>query len=769
MIIKKYSVRFYYLIGILLLHINGLNAQETKLVDFVNPLIGTANSTTESALKFSEKREGNAQVVPFVSAPFGMTQWTPETQSTEQKCIAPYYYNDTHLSGFRASHWISGSCTQDYGSVTLMPTSGDLTLGVEERKSRFFHDKEESTPYSYKVHLEDYNINVSMTASQRSGLFIIDYLDKKDAHLIIHPNSDEGEGYVEIHPEQNEITGYNPAHRIYQGWGEAAGFSGYFVIQYDTAIQDYGVYSDGQRKPKKVSIEKELNSGAYITFDLNQKTKVTVRVGTSFTSIEAARENLKQEIGDQNFKQVSQTLKSEWEALLQKIKVESEDLKFKERFYTAMYHSALLPRIFNDWNGDYIKFASSYDIANKSKGDYYVDFSMWDTFRALHPLFTLWVPERAKYMMESLLLKADQGGWLPIFPAWNNYTAAMIGDHVQATIADAVAKNLISITDKQYALLLQNAFDSPALEIDYIQGKGRRALASYLKYQFIPLEDDVPNSFHKKEQVSRTLEYAYNDFVLYTIALRLGDTLNASKLKKRAMNYKNVFSQQNQSVRGRFKDGSFIEEFEVNTRQSYITEGTPFQYTWFVPHDMNGLIELFGSEDQFTQNLDRFRINGNYWHGNEPGHHIPFLYNFSGSPWKTQQWVRTIAREEYGNGPGGLSGNDDSGQMSAWYVFASLGFYPVSPGVPEYIISGPLFEKIIFELPNQKKLIIQAPETAEGKAYIQEIKWNGKPYPKVYLNHNELLQGGLIEFKMGETPNLNWGVSKKDRPFSLTP
>ncbi len=743
----------------------GQNSSENSLVELINPLIGTGNATTPSALKFSEKKEGNAQVVPFVSAPFGMTQWTPETQTSEQKCVAPYYYKDSQLTGFRASHWLSGSCTQDYGSVTLMPTSGDLKVTPKERASQFSHEKESSKAYLYKTHLDDYDIQVAMTATTRAGILQIDYKAGEKAHLIIHPNSDEGAGFVAIHPEKKEVVGYNPAHRIYQGWGESAGFSGYFVVQFDQPLQSFGVYQADTIYENQRQIKDQKDSGAFLSFDTAINQRVEIRIGTSFTSIEAARANLEKEMGGQTFNAVEHQLKQQWETLLQKIKVESENTAQKETFYTALYHSALLPRIFNDANGDYIQFSSDHVKTNIAQGNYYVDFSMWDTFRALHPLLTLWSPQRVKDMMQSLYLKAAQGGWLPIFPAWNNYTAAMIGDHVQITLADAVVKGLSLPNDQEYAYLIQNAFESPASNEEYIQGKGRRALDSYLTYNYIPLEDDVADSFHKKEQVSRTLEYAFDDFGLYQLALIKGDSVHAEILKQRALNYKKVFSPSDLSVRGRYADGTFIEDFDNNIRQSYITEGTPFQYTWFVPHDVQGLMQLMGGQAVFNQKLDELRNTGQYWHGNEPGHHIPFLYNYSGQAWKTQAWVKTIADEEYGNGPGGLSGNDDAGQMSAWYVFASLGFYPVTPSVPQYVISGPRFEKITLELEGGKRLVINAIGADQARPYIQEMRWNGKPYEKTYLQHSDLIQGGVIDFVMGEHPNLNWGTTK---PYSLS-
>jgi len=343
----------------------------------------------------------------------------------------------------------------------------------------------------------------------------------------------------------------------------------------------------------------------------------------------------------------------------------------------------------------------------------------------------------------------------------------MIGDHVISTIADAYIKGVIDISDEQYKYLLQNAFESPENFDDYVSGKGRRALESYLKHGYVPLEDGVQQSFHKKEQVSRTLEYAFDDFALSQIANKRGDIKNAEILKKRAMNYANVFSITDSCVWGKFANGKFAALSDKYKKQPFITEGTPYQYTWYVPHDIAGLMDLMGGENGFNTNLDHFHASGQYWHGNEPGHQIPFLYNFSGQAWKTQQLVSEIMKTEYGYETGGLSGNDDAGQMSAWYVFAAMGFYPVCPSVPEYVISGAQFDRITIQLENGRKLQIIANGASSGKNYIQKLMVNGIETDQNFLNHFDLMKAGTLEFEMGDTPNKEWGTGKKSRPFSM--
>ena len=739
-----------------------------EYVNYVNPLIGTAPSTTISAMKHGHGSENNAQVVPSVTTPFGMTNWTPQTKETERKCLAPYYYTDSVIQGFRGSHWLSGSCAQDYGSMTIMPVSGDLKYLPSERASGFSHDREISTPYYYRVHLDDYHIDAELTATKRSGLFKFTFNREGKAHIVVNPNSDEARGFVRIIPERNEITGYNPVHRLYQGWGEEAGFSGYFVVRFSHDFEQFGVYAGNILSEGKQEVSDQENLGAYVSYDLPANECIYVTIGTSFTSIEQARKNLETETENLDFERAKLELKESWENLLSKVQVEGENEGDKIKFYTALYHSFLQPRTFNDCDGSYMSFAGGAHVLNSGDGDYYADFSMWDTYRASHPLFNLLMPESSADMMRSLLLKAEQGGWLPIFPVWNSYTSAMIGDHAVATIADAYIKEVIELRDEEYAILLKNAFQSPDTYEAYADGKGRRALESYLKYGYIPLEDEVKESFHKNEQVSRTLEYAFDDFALSQVAEKYGDHPHAELLSNRSMNYQNVYSRIDSCVRGKFADGNFTEDFDKFSRKSYITEGTPYQYTWYVPHDIAGLIQLMGGEEGFNNNLDHFHSSGQYWHGNEPGHQILFLYNYSGQPWKTQQLVSEILETEYSADVGGLSGNDDAGQMSAWYVFAAMGFYPVCPSLPEYVISGPRFDKITIELDHEKALVIHAPGASTGKKYIHGLKLNGVVTDKNYLDHFELTSGGSIDFEMGDKPDMEWGTDKQARPFSLS-
>ncbi|MGD0036339.1 MAG: GH92 family glycosyl hydrolase [Bacteroidota bacterium] len=721
---------------------------ESNVVNFVNPLIGTAPSITISALKHGSGTENNAQVIPSVTTPFGMTNWTPQTKSVETKCVAPYYYVDTLITGVRGSHWLSGSCTQDYGSVTLMPMKDTKRLLPEERGSHYSHKNEISTPYYYKVLLADYNIESEITATARAGILRFTFNNSDSGVVVVEPNSDKNEGYIKIIPDRNEIIGYNPVHRIYQGWGKSAGFKGYFVARFDCGFNSFGTYQKNEIRKGAGEISGKEKLGGFVSFKLHDDKTVIVKVGTSFTSIEEARKNLEAETSNLDFDAAKEILKNKWNEMLSKVEIEDASNDDKTKFYTALYHSFLQPRLFNDYDGSYPSFAGSDSICNSGENNYYDDFSMWDTYRALHPLYNLLIPKYSSDMMRSLLTKAAQGGWLPIFPCWNSYTSAMIGDHAIAAIADAYIKGVIDLTESDYQILKKNATQSPEKFEDYVNGKGRRALKSYLRYGYIPLEDSVKESFHKGEQVSRTLEYAYDDYALSQIARKMGKEDDYTYFLARSKYYKNVFDPTVECVRGKFADGTFTNEFSKTERMPYITEGTPWQYTFYVPHDVEELIELMGGRDKFNRNLDKFFKADQYWHGNEPGQQIPFLYTYSGQPWKTQEIVATILKEEYSPEPGGLSGNDDSGQISAWYVLATIGLYPVCPGKNEYAVSAPLFENILIYFENGKTLTITADGMNTGKKKVKEIKFNNVKVKDNKIMHSEIIRGGKLEFVM---------------------
>ena len=718
------------------------------LVKYVQPLSGTASSTTTAAQKHSEAgSEKNANTIPAVGVPFGMTQWTPQTRTTETKCIPPYFYKDSLISGFRGTHWISGSCMQDYGSVTIMPISGPLK--TEHYATPFSHDKEITAPDYYKVELPAYDCITEMTATARCGMMQFTLQHDDSLYLLIIPNSDRGESEVHIDAAKGEVWGYNPAHRIYQGWGNKTGFSGFFFIQFEKVPVQTGAIPHP--------------TGVFAGFKLKKGEQLRIRIGTSFSSVAEARKNLQAEITTWNFTSVQTKAKQAWQQALSQIQVLGDNEKDKRIFYTALYHAFQHPRLFSDVSGAYPAFAGGSPIRKLANGQYYDDFSMWDIYRAQLPLLQILQPERINQLVSSLIVKGEQGRWLPIFPCWNSYTAAMIGDHATAFIASSWAKGIRGYdVNEAYRLMRQNAFEIPNNE-DYTNGKGRRALLSYLQYGYLPMEDSVPEAFHKKEQVSRTLEYAYDDYALSMVAKGLNKTADYAALHKRALNYRNVFDKEVGLVRGRYADGHWYEPFNADKREPYITEGTPRQYTFYVPQDVAGLASLMGGDNALENALDTLFAKNEYWHGNEPGHQIPFMYNYTAAPWKTQQVVRQILNEEYSDGPGGLSGNDDAGQMSAWYVFAAIGMYPLDPVSGEHLLCSPIFDKITLQLPGKKKLQIVCHKQKVGDSYIQQIKLNGTPYKKNFINYTDIMKGGVLDLYLQATPG-DWGSSINTRP-----
>jgi predicted alpha-1,2-mannosidase len=413
-----------------------------------------------------------------------------------------------------------------------------------------------------------------------------------------------------------------------------------------------------------------------------------------------------------------------------------------------MYHALIHPRLYSDVNGEYPGFADNNEIQKTEGFDYYDDMSNWDIFRAQMPLLSIIAPKEYNDMVKSLIVKAEQGGWLPIFPMWNSYTSAMIGDHGTAIIADAAMKGFDFDLEKAYKYMRKNAFETPENFDEYVDGKGRRALTSYMQLGYIPLEDEVLEAFHKREQVSRTIEYAYNDWCVAQVAQKLGKTDDYKEMMGRSLNYQNVFDPEKGWACGRFSDGSFTEEFNATEDMFYITEGTPKHYTFYVPHDVEGLIELMGGREKFKTELNNLIDNKEYWHGNEPSHQIPYFFNAVGDWAKTQQTVKYLLQTEYGLGPGGISGNDDAGQMSAWYVFGAAGFYPVCPGSNEYQLSSPIFEKVTFNLDKKyypgSKFVFEA-QPGNNKNIFSKVKLNGKEIEPV-IKHEDLQKGGKLEF-----------------------
>ena len=476
------------------------------------------------------------------------------------------------------------------------------------------------------------------------------------------------------------------------------------------------------------------------------------RGARDLNGIDNARKNLACEIPGWDFNEVRQASSATWNQTLGQIAVKGNNEE-KVKFYSALYNAHFLPRTFSDVDGSYPRFDGAGQIMKMDHGTYYCDFSLWDTYRAVHPLNNNHNPSRNVDMAHSLVLKGQQGGWLPIFPSWNSYTAAMIGDHCIAMIGDAIVKDTPGFDyEEAYTLMRKNAFEANPDSGSYRDGKGRRAMESYLKYNYVPLEDQVTEAFHRREQVSRTLEYAYDDFVLAQVAKKLGKTDDYKALIKRAENYRNVIDPETGYARGRHADGTWIEPFDPFASTSFGYEGTPYHYTWYAPQDIAGLIRHMGGKERFINRLDNFFEGNYYWHGNAPGHHIAYLFAYAGEPWKTQKFEAHIMNELYNDSSSGYAGNDDCGEMSAWYVFGALGFYPVNPVSGKYIIGTPMLEEAVIQLPDGKTFTIKAPRKEHNEIYIRSMKLNGKKYTKNYITHQDIMNGGTLEFVMTASP-----------------
>ena len=735
-------------------------------LSYVDTRVGTDASMTRTAGLFGKNSEEYGQTLPAVLEPNGMNFWTPQTRDSEKKCIAPYYYRDSLFQGFRNSHWIVGGCTQDYGSMTLMPLYETLRCQADTRATRFSHADEVATPAYYAVTLPDEGIRAELTARSRTAIFRFTYQKAGKAYLIVTPNSDEGLGFVRIDTVNGRIYGYNPVHRIYQGWGEPAGFSGHFVVELQKKISGCGTFAADSLFDASLELGDRPIMGAYVAFEVEAGEKVLVKAASSFVDEAGAELNLQAEIPHWNFEQVRRELTDIWERRFDLIQVETDDKEALAKFYGAFYRASFLPRTFNDVDGRYPAFATGKSVMKVAEGQtYYDDYSMWDTYRALHPLVNLITPQKGGEMMQSLICKYEQGGWMPIFPCWNSYTSAMIGDHVASVVADAWNKGIRNFdVSKAYEGMRKNAFERPASWDEYRDGMGRRALDSYLRYGYIPLEDSVLDAFHKREQVSRTMEYAYDDFALAQVAAALGKTDDYKALMGRARNYRHVIDPRTGYAQGRHADGTFLNDDNAFRFTRFITEGAPCHYTWYVPQDPYGLMEQMGGKDNYVAKLDSMFSEGRYWHGNEPCHQVAFMFNYAGQPWKTQRAVRHIMDTEYHNAPGGLAGNDDAGQMSAWYMFAAMGFYPVCPGTPYYMLASPSFSSVTLCPQGGRPFTIKA-EGASGKnIYIQRAMLNGQPYTKNYLDHADIVEGGTLELEMGPEPNREWGSLLKDCP-----
>lgn len=738
--------------------------QMKDFAQYVDPFIGTAKM---------------GHTYPGATVPFGSVQLSPDTDTIPYavdgrynpdvyKYCAGYQYEDPTIVGFSHTHF-SGTGHSDLGDFLLMPTTGELQLnpGTETNpetgyRSRFSHDNESAEPGYYSVLLDDHNIKAELTASSRVGMHRYTFPEKKsDSHLIfdlVHGiyNYEDKNVWTFVRVENDTlVTGY----RQTTGWARTR--TVYFAMSFDKPIQNYGREQYDQRPYngfwRKFDQSKNFPDIAgeqirmYFDFDTAKDQTLQVKFALSPVSTRGAVENLKAEIPHWDFNRVKKEAREEWNKELNKIDIEPAAKEDMVNFYTAMYHSFLGPTEYMDVDGQYrgldLNVHQAEDFVN------YTSFSLWDTYRALHPLFNILQPKRNADMVESMLAHYDQSvhGMLPVWSHYANENWCMIGYHSASVIADAIVKGNADF-DKDYAL---EAMANTA-RVGYYDG-----LKYYMDMGYVP-EDKNGAS------VSKTLEYAYDDWAIAQAAKKLGREDIYQEFSKRAENYRNVYDAASGFMRPRLSDGSFKKEFDpLDTHGQGFIEGNAWNYSLYVPHAPREMIELMGGKERFTQYLDslftmelpdeyfantedisREGIIGNYVHGNEPSHHVPYLYNWTDTPWKAQDKIRMILREKYKTGADGLSGNDDFGQMSAWYIFSSMGFYPVAPGATAYALGSPSLNKATIHLDNGNTFRIVAENQSPQNVFVQKVELNGKVLEEPFLEHEDVMKGGELRFFM---------------------
>lgn len=729
-----------------------------NLVDYVNPLIGT---TGRSGTEYGG-------MIPSITEPFGMTQWSAMTRvnGVSRAC---YHHNDKKVIGFIGTHqpaiWMG-----DYGFMSLMPQIDEVKLKVSERGLKYSHDEEVTTPYYYSTILHDKKskIKAEITATKRCGFFKFSFPENHKSFISIEMSRLlTYKGYVKIIPEKRQIVGYNPD-RHNNVWGTKMGpelenFNGYFVLQFDTEFADFGTYSDSTNTYstsdssdlKIFNNKKEIAGGkigAFISFKNISNKEVKVKVASSFISIDQAKENLKKEINHWDFAQIVEDCKNNWEKQLERIEVEGGTKDQKVVFYSSMYHSLLYPRIFSEYG----KYYSAFDD-RIHEGTSYNDYSLWDTFRALHPLLTIIAPEHVNPMITSLLQMYDEGGWIPKWPNLT-YSNIMIGTHSDAIIADAYVKGFRDFdVPKAYEAMYKNAMVAPEGDenkkwkdrAEWTSYEARGGISGYKEMGYVPADKTA-------ESVSRTLEFAYGDFCVAQLANGLGKNDDYKYFLNRSENYKNVYNSETGFMQPRLSDGTF---YTGNPRKyRAFTEGSPWTYLFCAMQNIDGLINTMGGKEIFTQKLDENFDYGHYRHSNEPGHHYIYLYNYADQYWKTQDKVTEVLSEKYKNKPDGLCGNDDCGQMSAWYVFSAMGFYPVTPGSGEYALGKPMFDEITMCLLNprnkkKKTFTIRKINSSHQNKYIKSVRLDGKLLEKPFIKHLDLLKGQELVFEMDSIPH----------------
>jgi putative alpha-1,2-mannosidase len=688
-------------------------------VDWVNLLIGTGSGPI-----------GYGGTMPFVTPPFGMTDWTPQTRQNRVGGTS-YKYEDTAISGFIGTHqpaiWMG-----DYGYVTLMPEVDGLKLTPEERKLPFRHADEVARPDGYTVTMDagsGRKLKAELTATERCAFMRFTYPPGANATVLVEASRPGVAGAAEVHG--NEITGFNPD-RMDSGLGplKLAHFKGYFVVQFHQKIRSSGA--------------------CYASFAGNV---VEARIGTSFLSVDQARRNLQAEIPHWDFEKTRGALRERWNERLGRLSVEGASDDQRRIVYTALYHALLYPRIFSEQG----RYYSAFDD-KVHQGTSYTAYSIWDTFRAEWSLLTLVAPERIDGMVTALLQDFREGGWMPKWPN-PSYTNIMIGTHADSLIAEAMNKHFHGF---DRALAWQAVYKDATRPPDedttrrwsdrepHTPYEARGGLTYSKRLGFVPTDKTA-------EAASRTLEDAYDDWCVSEVARNLGKTAQQRFFAKRSLNYALLFNRQTGFMQARNLDGSWGDPKEG------WTEGDHWVYTWAVMHDIPGLLQLMG-RDLYNARLDEHFSGGHNRHKNEPSHHYGYLYDYSGQPWKTQSRVRQIAAAEYANLPAGMDGDDDCGQMSAWYLFTALGFYPLNPASGDYLIGSPLFSRMSLRLTNGKRFTVTAEHNSETNVYIQSARLNGRTLRMPVIRYDDIMAGATLELVMGPQPS-RWAADWHPNPL----
>ena len=716
-------------------------AQATDAVDRVNPYIGTGSG-----------KIGYGGTMPFVTPPFGMTDWTPQTRQNKLSVVS-YKYEDTTISGFIGTHqpaiWMG-----DYGYVTLMPEIGALKTTPEARKLPFKHSDEVARPDYYSVWMDAGNskrIRTEMTATERCAYMRFTFPAGDDSKVIVEASRPGIAGLTAVSIGNSEIEGYNPD-RVDAGLGpfKLPNFKGYFVVQFRQKFKVAGVYDPKSQPPAEAT-------GAYAKFTTTDGEVIEARIGTSFISMQQARANLSAEIPEWDFEALRKKLREQWNEKLSRVTVEGANEDEIKTVTTALYHALLYPRIFSEQG----RYYSAYDDKLHS-GESYNAYSIWDTFRAENSLLTLVAPERIPGMITALLNDYKEGGWMPKWPN-PSYTNIMIGTHADSLVAEAINKHFKGFDyDLAWKAVYKDAMTPPD---DDMQHKWydrephtpyeARAGLTYLKQLgYIPTDKTA-------EAASSTLEDSYDDWCVAQVAKALGKTKDFEFFLHRSLNYQHLFNKETGFMQGKKSDGSWADP------KDGWTEGDHWVYTWAVMQDIPGLIAQMGGRDAYNTKLDEHFSGGHNVHSNEPSHHYPYLYDYSGAAWKTQAKVREIANAEYANLPSGIDGDDDCGQMSAWYLFTALGFYPVNPASGDYMIGSPLFKKMTLRLDNGKTLTVIAENNSDKNVYIQSATLDGKMLNKPVIRYDQIMAGATLKFVMGPSPS-QWGSSWKPLPIGAS-